>query len=52
VAVPASDVTTSPPGLIESSFYGFEGGYAIAEMLEPGKAYWVKTGGACRVILR
>jgi hypothetical protein len=44
VSVPAANVTISGAGSFISGFYGFEGAYAAATTLEPGKAYWVLVG--------
>ena len=43
--IQASEVTTDPPGIIVSPFYGFNmaSGYYIATTLEAGKGYWVKV---------
>ena len=38
----ASALITVPPGLINSFFFAYEGSYAAADSLEPGKGYWVK----------
>ncbi len=38
-----SQVTTTPPGIIATYFFGFEDGYHIADILKPGKGYWVKV---------
>jgi hypothetical protein len=46
-------MTTSPPGIIASSFYAYAGnGYVIAATIEPGKAYWVKTSASGQLYLR
>ncbi len=42
--VSAISVTTTPPGIVSSPFYGFNGGYAAEDTLESGKGYWVKAG--------
>lgn len=45
--IQASEVTTDPPGIIISPFYGYNpnpgGGYYVATTLEVGKGYWVKV---------
>ena len=41
--IQASEVTTNPPGIIISSFYGFNSSYYVANTLEMGKGYWVKV---------
>ena len=50
--LPAAAVSSDPPGILTSNFYGFKGGYAAAETLLPGKGYWVKTTAGGRLILR
>ncbi len=45
-SVPVSAVTSSPPNIVNSDFFGYSGGYAVATSLDPGQGYWVKaTGG-------
>ena len=41
--VSIENMTTNPPNIIISSFYGYEGGYVPSTVLEPGKGYWVKS---------
>jgi hypothetical protein len=41
--VPVSDITTIPPDIINSPFYGYEAGYISPSILLPGKGYWIKT---------
>ncbi len=36
-------ITTEPAGIISSAIYGMDGSYYVADMLEPCKAYWVRT---------
>jgi len=40
--VSIENLTTDPPNIISSSFYGFDGGYITSSILKPGKGYWVK----------
>ncbi|MFI5236645.1 MAG: PQQ-dependent sugar dehydrogenase [Ignavibacteriales bacterium] len=40
------DITTSPPNIIVSPYYGYQSGYIEVNILEPGKGYWVKTNTA------
>jgi len=37
------NVNTIPPNIIISNFFGFNGGYVLADTLKPGLGYWVKT---------
>jgi len=41
--VPVSGITSVPPNIIVSPFFGYEGGYTTPTDLLPGKGYWVKT---------
>ena len=41
--VDVNDITTSPPNILASSFFGYEVGYISATTLVPGKGYWIKT---------
>ncbi|MBI4547123.1 MAG: T9SS type A sorting domain-containing protein [Ignavibacteriae bacterium] len=49
--VAVSNVTSSPPGLITSSFFGYADGYYEADSIVPGKAYWVKVNQTGQLIL-
>jgi photosystem II stability/assembly factor-like uncharacterized protein len=41
--VPVSTVSTTPGGIVQSMFFGYDMGYQAASVLEPSKAYWVKV---------
>lgn len=43
--ISTTSIVSSPPGIIITSFFGYNGSYSIADTLKPGKAYWVKTNG-------
>ena len=45
-SVAVSTITSEPSGIIETSFFGFDQGYDVAETLRPGRGYWVKTSQA------
>lgn len=36
-------ITSTPEGIIETPFYGYNNGYSIEDLLIPGKGYWVKV---------
>jgi hypothetical protein len=40
-----SALSTLPPGLRASLYYGYGGGYSVAAQILPGKGYWVKSSG-------
>ena len=41
-----STITSSPPGIVASAYFGFNGSYQIATSITPGEGYWVKTSAA------
>jgi len=46
-------ILTIPPGIISSPFFGYtSSGYTVADMIAPGKGYWVKTSQAGTMVLR
>ncbi|MBI4548291.1 MAG: T9SS type A sorting domain-containing protein [Ignavibacteriae bacterium] len=49
--VPVSLITSDPPGLVTSDFFGYEGGYINKDTIFPGKGYWVKVDQPGRLIL-
>ncbi|MBI5020897.1 MAG: T9SS type A sorting domain-containing protein [Ignavibacteriales bacterium] len=44
-------IQSIPAGIINSSFFKFNLGYAIADSLEPTKGYWIKTTQAGSLIV-
>ncbi len=46
ITVPVSGLTTTPAGILNSNFYGFNNGYTQAANLEPGKGYWIRASQA------
>ncbi|TAK61155.1 MAG: T9SS type A sorting domain-containing protein [Bacteroidetes bacterium] len=49
--VPVSNILQVPSGIVTSSFFGYDDGYGEADVLEPGKAYWVKTNRNGKLVL-
>ncbi|MCX8009908.1 MAG: M1 family aminopeptidase [Ignavibacteria bacterium] len=41
--VPVSQITSAPPGIISSSFFGYDAGYQPSTTLQTGKGYWIKV---------
>ncbi|MCX8056066.1 MAG: T9SS type A sorting domain-containing protein [Ignavibacteria bacterium] len=41
--IPVANVSSNPPNIIQSYFYGYNNGYQQATTLERGKGYWVKV---------
>ncbi|AFH49536.1 Hypothetical protein IALB_1829 [Ignavibacterium album JCM 16511] len=52
-SAPVLGITTSPPGIIQTSFYGFNSisGYQTVNSLIPGYGYWVKFNSSGNMIL-
>jgi hypothetical protein len=49
--VATGSVTSDPPAIMTSGFFGYNGSYVHASTIEPGKAYWVKVYQSGRLIL-
>lgn len=49
--VDTSTITTAPPGIKASAFFGFNAGYTAAATIQPGAAYWMKANATGKVIL-
>jgi len=41
--IPATLISSNPGGIISTNFYGYNGGYVIADSILPGVGYWVKV---------
>ncbi|MBI1805211.1 MAG: T9SS type A sorting domain-containing protein [Ignavibacteriae bacterium] len=41
--VPVSSVVSEPPGMVTSSFFGYNGSYTTIDTIYPGGGYWVKV---------
>jgi hypothetical protein len=52
VPVAAAAVQSLPPGILALPFYVFQGSYASADTLTPGKGYWVRCTAAGQIILQ
>jgi hypothetical protein len=44
--VATAGITSDPPGMVTSRFFGYQGGYAGADTIQPGHGYWVKVNQA------
>ncbi|MGA9115400.1 MAG: SBBP repeat-containing protein [Bacteroidota bacterium] len=51
VPIRAAAVRTLPDSIIRTSFFGYGGGYTVADSLKPGFGYWVKTSQPGLLIL-
>jgi len=50
-ARPVAGITSSPPGIVSSSFYRFTDQYVTASSLEPGRSYWVQANATGWILL-
>jgi hypothetical protein len=44
-------ITTVPPGLVQSGYFGFNGSYQTTDTLQPMQGYWVKASQTGQIIL-
>ncbi|MBI4546894.1 MAG: lamin tail domain-containing protein [Ignavibacteriae bacterium] len=49
--VDKDNVVQVPSGIVVSSYFGYQGGYTVAETLEAARAYWVKANAAGTLVL-
>ncbi|MBI5215395.1 MAG: T9SS type A sorting domain-containing protein [Ignavibacteriae bacterium] len=45
-SIPIANITSNPPGIVTTQFFGYNGAYSESDTIEPGKAYWVKVNQA------
>lgn len=45
-AAPVASITSTPAGIVNSAFYGYNNGYVLPAALESGKGYWVRVSQA------
>jgi hypothetical protein len=50
-AVAAAAIAEVPPGIVVSSYFGYDGAYAVASSIEPGQGYWVKVSDNGNLLL-
>ena len=50
--VDISSITSVPPGIAASNWFGYEDGYLVVSTLRPGKAYWIKASSPGVFILQ
>ncbi|MBI1807326.1 MAG: T9SS type A sorting domain-containing protein [Ignavibacteria bacterium] len=48
---PISSITTNPPGIFSSNFFGYNSGYYASSIILPGKGYWLKVSQDGTLIL-
>jgi hypothetical protein len=49
--VPVASITSVPPDIIASTFFGYNGSYTVADTIFPAEGYWVKTSAGGKLIL-
>jgi hypothetical protein len=49
--VAATAIEVLPPGILTTDFFGYEGLYARADTLQPGRGYWVKSVAPGKLVL-
>lgn len=49
--IPVGQIVQSPANIISSKFYSYENGYRISDVIEPGRAYWIKCRTAGQLII-
>jgi hypothetical protein len=49
--VSVAAVTTAPGGILSSSFYSYNGAYAVADSIRPLQGYWVKASAPGVLVL-
>lgn len=50
-SVPVASITSDPPGLVTSQFFGYNGSYYHAVSLLPSEGYWVKASSPGSLII-
>lgn len=51
IPISAASITTDPPAITTSEFFGYNHQYFIADTIFPGNGYWVKANQSGRLIL-
>lgn len=51
VPVAASSITSIPPGVVTSKFFGYDHTYYMSDTLFPSRGYWVKVDQPAKLIL-
>ncbi|MBI4546678.1 MAG: T9SS type A sorting domain-containing protein [Ignavibacteriae bacterium] len=51
VAVAVTSISSIPPGIVTTQFFGYNQGYIVNPTIYPGKGYWVKVNQQGSIIL-
>jgi hypothetical protein len=49
--IATSSITSEPPGIVTSDFFGYTSSYVSSDTIYPGKGYWSKVSQAGKLIL-
>ncbi|MGB9663719.1 MAG: choice-of-anchor D domain-containing protein [Ignavibacteria bacterium] len=41
--ISVNSITTNPPNILQSYFFGYNNGYFVAQTIQKGKGYWIKV---------
>jgi hypothetical protein len=50
-SIPIEGVSTDPPDIINSFFFGYRGSYIFADSLHPGRGYWIQINQPGKITL-
>ncbi|MEJ5305046.1 MAG: FG-GAP-like repeat-containing protein [Ignavibacteria bacterium] len=48
--VSVNSITTNPPDILQSYFFGYQNGYFVASTIQKGKGYWIKVSQDGKII--
>jgi hypothetical protein len=51
-ALDVDSIIQIPDSIVTSRYYGYNGNYFIADSIQPGQAYWVRTKQAGKLVLK
>jgi len=49
--IPVSNISSEPAGIMISNFFDFNGGYTQANVLVPGKGYWIRCSSVGTLLI-
>jgi len=52
IPIPIGQITTSPPGIITSNFFRYNGGYVVTDTIVPGNGYWVRVNADGQLVFQ
>jgi hypothetical protein len=51
VPVDTGSIVQIPPGIVQSGYFGYNGGYMAVDTIEPARGYWVKVSSSGDLVL-